>query len=206
MFRLGFALLGLTLFVPTAGAQPRGLPLSPGIMPGSTIGPGMQFIPPSAPIPQTSTDNRVFFPVAMPWGWGVGVGYRTFNPWIGNSYLFGGVLPQGGFGPQTFIVQPPAPPAPPQRAVLLSQEFPATLSVQIPADGTFWLNDKKVEGKAASSTTLTSPAVRPGEKYTFHVKAQWKRDGKTYEARREVSLEGGKKSRLMILSGTEVRK
>jgi uncharacterized protein (TIGR03000 family) len=35
----------------------------------------------------------VFVPVIAPWGWGVGWGYQTYNPWTGYSYVFGGVLP-----------------------------------------------------------------------------------------------------------------
>jgi uncharacterized protein (TIGR03000 family) len=164
----------------------------------------MQFIP-AAPIPQNTASNQVFFPVAMPWGWGVGIGYRTFNPWVGYSYAFGGILPPGGFGPQAIVVEPPVAPEPPQAPVVLSEEFPATLSVQIPASGSFWLNDKKLEGKPGASTTLTSPVLQMGQKYTFYVKARWERDGKTYEAKRAVTLGAGENSRLMILSGSEVR-
>jgi uncharacterized protein (TIGR03000 family) len=202
MRRLGIAILALALFVPAAGAQP--LPLAPAV-PGTAYGPNLPFIP-AAPIPQNSTANEVFFPVAMPWGWGVGIGYRTFNPWVGYTYAFGGILPPGGLGSQTVIVEPAAaPPARPQHAVLLSEEFPATLSVQIPASGDFWLNDKKLDAKSAASATLTSPVLQAGQTFTFRVKARWNRGGKTYEAKRAVKLGAGEHSRLMILSGDEVR-
>jgi uncharacterized protein (TIGR03000 family) len=202
MTRISLAILALAFFVPAASAQPRALPLSPGVVPGSPIGPGMQFVP-TAPLPQNATSNQVFFPVALPWGWGVGIGYRTYNPWVGYGYAFGGILPPGGFGSQTIVVEPPMPAQAPQHVVTVSEEFPATLSIQIPASGDFWLNGKKMD-KSGESATLTSPVLARGQTYTFDVKARWTRGGKTYEAKRSVTVGPGDNSRLMILSGDEV--
>jgi uncharacterized protein (TIGR03000 family) len=207
MSRIGLATLTLALFAPVAAAQPRALPLSPGVMPGSPWGPGTQFIP-AAPIPQQAINNprsQVAFPVALPWGWGVGLGYRTYNPWTGYGYVFGGVLPAGGIGPQTVIVESPVPAPRPQPVITVAEEFPATLSVQLPTAGQIWLNDKPVTGGSGETPTLTSPILRQGEKYTFYVKARWTRNGKTYEAKRAVALGPGEHSRLMILSGDEVK-
>lgn len=206
MIRLTCAVLILACFAPVAGAQPTIQPLSPGIVPGNQYGPGLPFIP-AAPIPQNATTNEVFFPVALPWGWGLGVAYRTYNPWTGYGYAFGGVLPAGAaVAPTTVIVEnPPAVVRQPATGVVpLAEEFPASLSVQIPASGDFWLDGKKVD-KSGQSVVLTSPVLRQGQNYNFLVKARWSRGGKTYEAKRSVTLGPGESGRLMILSGDEAR-
>src|SRR5436305_721844 len=73
-----------------------------------------------------------------------------------------------------------------------------------PAPAEVWLDGKKVEGEAANVRTLSSPVLRPGDRYTFHVKADWTVKGQTYGYDRGVTLETGAKSRLQVLSGTPV--
>jgi uncharacterized protein (TIGR03000 family) len=203
MFRAGIAVAALTALVAAAtpaSAQPI-LPLSnaPGIVP---------FPVPASAIPQRpgpGAPNTVFFPVAMPWGWGVGWGYQTYNPWTGFGYNYGGLIPPEGF-------EAPPPPQPvavfPRRrepTVVLANEFPATLTIQFPAAAEVWLNEKKVAGKPTEEQTLTSPVLKPDQTYTFLVKARWTSGGKTYETKRAVTLGSGSRSRLLVISGDEVK-
>jgi len=57
----------------------------------------------------------------------------------------------------------------------------------------------------ATEHVLTSPPLQPGERYTFSVTVRWTRDGKTYEATKDVTVGAGDKSRVIIVSGTEVK-
>jgi uncharacterized protein (TIGR03000 family) len=210
MFRAGTVVAALILFLalaPPASAQPqRQLPNSPGIMPG--FGPNAPLVVPR-PAMATAAFNRgaspVYFPVAMPWGWGLGWGYETYNPWTGYGYNYAGVVPPLYAPPPVIVEVPPSPPPLPEPMIALANEFPATLTLQFPAAADVWLNGKKVEGTAAEERVLTSPVLKPDQKYTFNVKARWKSGGKTFEAKRAVLLGGADKSRLFILSGDEVR-
>jgi uncharacterized protein (TIGR03000 family) len=203
MFRVGSVLAVLTSFAalaPGAHAQ-QSLPASPGVMPGSPWGPGMPV--PAAPITQRpGTASTAYFPVALPWGWGLGWGYSTYNPWVGYGYAYGGIVPPVVAVPEPVFV---APPQPPQPAIELSGEYPATLSLQFPAAAEVWLNGKKLSGAAAEERVLTSPALLPNEKYTFDVKARWASGGKTYETTRAVVVGAGDRSRLLVVSGVAVK-
>jgi len=90
----------------------------------------------------------------------------------------------------------------PQRSVVLSGEFPAVLTLEFPAPAEVWLDGKKVGGEAANVRTLSSPVLRPGDRYTFHVKADWTVKGQTYGYNRDVTLETGARSRVLVVSGT----
>jgi uncharacterized protein (TIGR03000 family) len=107
---------------------------------------------------------------------------------------------------------PPLPPGPltvdlpPSRPeVVLANEFPATLTLQVPAAAEVWLAGKKVSSEKAAEQVLTSPFLKAGEKYTFDVKARWTQKGKTFEAKRSVTVNPGDRSRLSVISGDEVR-
>jgi hypothetical protein len=75
----------------------------------------------------------------------------------------------------------------------LSNEFPATLTIQLPS------------GDNPKEYALTSPVLKPGERYTFAVNVRWMSGGKTYEAKRNVTVGPGDRSRLLIVSGDEVK-
>lgn len=223
MLRTLVVLSALLLFAATASAQPgRRLPLSPGVMPASPIGPGTQFINPAfTPAAPFSTvpfspvvpfgggffapnqPNTMVVPILAPWGYpsapfyGAGFGYPygsvvappiTVNQSVTNSVTnVGGGLPQ-------------------RADAVLVKEFPATLTVQFPGSAEVWLDGKKVEGAAAQERVLTSPVLKAGDSYTFDMKARWTKGDKTYEATRKMTLASGDRSRLLILSGDEVRK
>jgi uncharacterized protein (TIGR03000 family) len=128
------------------------------------------------------------------------------------------VSPTGGFrpvgpGPIGQAVAAPEPVAP-------AYEFPAVLTLEFPTAAQVWLDGVAVgeddanrlrpelvsaaAGGEATTRTLTSPVLKPGQQHTFKVKARWTVDGKTYETTREVTLGAGDRSKLLVLSGTPV--
>ncbi|WP_162665801.1 hypothetical protein [Gemmata massiliana] len=97
------------------------------------------------------------------------------------------------------------PVLPPQPRVVLANEFPAILSLQLPAAADIWVNGEKVKGGVSEECVLMSPVLKQGEQYTFDVKARWAVNGKTYENVRTVTLGSGDRSRLLVVSGVEVK-
>ncbi len=215
MFRPLVTFLTLATFASfgaVAQAQPgRDLPLAPGVFPGSSIGPGMQFLP--QPTPRFIPPGRgfgsgfgkpkpvpVFFPGVYPYspfGFGFGFGYGGFSPYgYGYGYDY-------GYGPPIVAPAPGLPVQSTDPGVALANEFPAVLTVQYPTPAEVWFNGNKLDGKAEEHQ-LTSPVLKPGETFTFDVKARWKVGEKTYESKRTVTLASGDRSRLLVVSGTEV--
>ena len=201
MFRVLAVLGAVALSAAAASAQPINLPLSPGVMRASPIGPGTQFIRPSfAP----NVAGLQVIPVMAPYGYPTTPYYGTaFGGFGGYGYPYGGV---NVFPPAINITQSVtaggAPPAVP--AVVPTRDFPATLALQFPNAAEVWLNGKKLGGDASEERVLRSPVLAPGEQYTFAVKARWTTGGKTYVATRTVTLTAGDRSRLLVVSGVEV--
>jgi uncharacterized protein (TIGR03000 family) len=130
--------------------------------------------------------------------------------WGYGNYIPFGYVPYYGFGYDEPYIAPnfqptPAVGATPAPLVQISNEFPATLTLQLPAAGTVWVNGVKSEGKPNTEWALTSPVLQSGGRYTFDIKARWSAGGKDYEADRSITVDGGKRSKLMIVSGTEVK-
>jgi len=224
MFRFvvpALALIALVTYSPLAQAQrgghgggggfsPRSLPLSPGIFPGSPIGPGTQFLPQPTPrfVPNRgfagggttqyarpnvgfgrtgsrfSQTNRLGFGYGYGYGgYGDGYGYNGYGYGDdGYGYSYGGYDPM--FYPQGEWFEP---------QIVLGNEFPATLTIQLPS------------GDTPKEYSLTSPVLRPDQRYTFAVNVRWVRGGKTYEAKRNVTLGSRDRGRLLIVSGDEVK-
>jgi uncharacterized protein (TIGR03000 family) len=162
---------------------PTFLPISP-VMPG--ISPVM---PPLNPI-GGGKPGKPIFPFPPVWG-----------GWIPYGY---------GYAPPVIVVQVPTPvpvgpPPPPERVVVISNEFPAVLVLEFPAAAEVWVNGAKAEGEPTSEWTLTSPVLKADGEFTFEVKARWKSGGKTFEAERSVVVAGGKRSRAIVVAGTEVK-
>lgn len=204
MVRYPLAFLTLAVATATAGAQFRTLPLAPGVHQGSSIGPGTQYIPQPTPrfdhgyswgSPNATRpiNGYSFFPSPYYYGYGLNYGYSYIEP----PYYYEPVRP--------VVVGVPSVPQPPEPTIVLANEFPATLIVQFPAAADVWLNGKEVKGEAAEERTLTSPVLMPGASFAFEVKGRWTHGGKTYEANRTVKLGGGDRSRLIVVSGTEVK-
>lgn len=134
--------------------------------------------------------------------------YSYYGGLGGGYYSLGYTVPYlGGPGAYEEAVPAPAPaaPSPPTHIVELSGQAPATLTMEFPAAATVWLDGKEVAGDAATVRALTSPVLRPGEQYTFHVRARWESNGTTYETTRDVPLGPGDRSRLLVVSGTAVK-
>ncbi|MDY3555844.1 hypothetical protein R5W24_004990 [Gemmata sp. JC717] len=229
MVRFTLASLVLTGIPLTAAAQPGRLPLAPGVHQGSSIGPGTQFLPqshsrlPLAPgvyqrssigpgtqfLPQPTSRFNSGASWINPYAGRPTGGYQFFpRPYyFGYSYgLDYEYIEQPGYDEPVYpVVGPVVRPARPEPAVVLANEFPATLVVQFPAAADVWLNGRAVSGAAADERVLTSPVLKPGESYAFAVKARWAAGGKTYEANRTVTLGGGDRSRLIVVSGAEVK-
>jgi hypothetical protein len=169
-----------------------GLPLSPGVMPGSPFGPGTQFLPPPRPVfvPSRSTQGGFTnFGARSGFGFG-GYGYGGYYGYPGYGYGYDpGYDYDVGF-PDPVIVSVPVRPYTP---VIVSGERSATLTVELPP------------GAAPNGYTLTSPLLKPGDQYTFNVNVRWTLKGKTFEAKHTVTAGPGDKSRLMIVSGDEVK-
>jgi uncharacterized protein (TIGR03000 family) len=210
VFRIVASILALSVFGGVADAQPRGLPLSPGVRPGSPIGPGTQFLP--MPQPRFKPPHRGFHGGHGKFGPIFAPGFIApgFYPYPGFGYGYGGFPPYGyGYGYDYYppTIPEPAPGLPLPRmepGVALANEFPATLTLQFPGDAEVWLNGRRTEGKGEEHV-LTSPVLAPGQTFTFDVKARWKSGGKTYETSRGVTLKPGDRSRLLVVSGEQVK-
>lgn len=161
-------------------------------------------------------------PTAGPW-WGAGFGWGggLISPYphrlgvpfsgiwwggygFGNPYALLPVVPVVPVVPVPVPVpQSPRRPEPPP--LIPGNEFPAVLVLELPAPGEIWVNGRQAEGGPATEWVLTSPVLRAGGEYTFDVKARWTAGGKSYESQRAVTVVGGRRSRLLVLAGTEVR-
>lgn len=126
---------------------------------------------------------------------------RFYSP----SYVtVGGAFPASrGYTQYEYLgpIRPMLPPSP--YFVPISGELPATLKLEFPAPATVWLNDVKLAGEPGRVRTLTSPALRPGEQYTFRIRARWERDGKGSEYHRVTRLSAGDLSKIVVLSGNQ---
>ncbi len=130
------------------------------------------------------------FPVGGIWG-GFGYGYP-----YGYSYPVPVPVPVD----VPVQIGPPEPPP-----ITLSNEFPAVLVLEFPAPAEVWVNGDKGSGDPITEWTLTSPVLKAGGEFTFDVKARWKSGGKTFEYTRSVTVAGGKRSRALVVTGTEVK-
>jgi uncharacterized protein (TIGR03000 family) len=120
-----------------------------------------------------------------------------YGPLGGSSYgeSSGGMLYQApvAYGVSRALI-PSAnavPGAPSDRAVL---------SVQVPAGATV-----SVEGADSKQTgadrVFVSPPLKPGQDYTYTVKAQWKVNDKAIDQTQKVTVRAGERSALLFLSG-----
>lgn len=211
MLRSLAALGAVALSAAVASAQPGRLPLSPGVMPASPIGPGTQFVRPQF---SPNVPGLQVLPMLSPYGYpttpfyGNAVGPLT-NFGAGFGYGYGIGYPAGGLfaAPPTINITQSVTNVSvgtTSSGVVPVRDLPATLVLQFPNAAEVWVNGKKADGDTAPERVLTSPTLKPGEQYTFEVKARWMSGGKAYEATRTVTLGAGDRSRLLVVSGTEV--
>ena len=216
MFRISFAFVVL-FGVPTAVfAQP-----GRGVVGGGLGGGSIQTIPaiptpgliPSNAPPRFNSAGGVMggfvppgfrgpgFPVHGIWGGygGLGWGY----PFYGDPY-------STGYGPSVIVVPvvnsaPSAPSEPEQAPLMISNDRPAVLVMEFPADAEVWVNGDKANVAPTTEWTLTSPVLKAGEDYTFNVKARWKANGRSYEYDRAITVASGNRTRTIVVTGTEVK-
>lgn len=157
--------------------------------------------------------GSAFFPYAGGFYGGYGFGYGGYYP---SGLFYNGPGPLGAglvgtnFGPSPY--EAPADPVPLQPAgvqtsrfkVALSGELAATLAVDLPAKGEVWVDGVK-QKDSGSSYTLTSPALRAGERHKFDVRAEWTANGQRYRAERTVSVSAGDRQKLTLVLGDPVK-
>lgn len=158
--------------------------------------------------PPISNGSSSLYPVQtpVPSPFSVGGGSLSAPPQI--------LVPSGGWGGINYprpvyrvIVPPEADPVPAAQpaTVVLVGDGTATLAVQLPAPAQLWVDRKKIDGQPVTELTLTSPALKAGESHTFEVKGRWAARGKTFEVTRSVTVAVGVRSKLTVVSGTEVK-
>ena len=69
-------------------------------------------------------------------------------------------------------------------------ELKARLTLDIPTNAKVWLAGQPVDA-AALPVVLESPALRPGQTYTFDVKIAWREGDKTEERTRTMTVDAG---------------
>jgi uncharacterized protein (TIGR03000 family) len=128
-----------------------------------------------------------------PYGFGWGYDPFGYGDWAAPDL---GWAPPAG----SYPVGDPVPP----RTVVVSGEVPAALTLEFPAPAEVWVDGTKLPGAPDTVRTVRSPVLPPGERHTFHIKADWTVKGQTYEYHRDTTVEAGAQSRLMVVSGTAV--
>src|SRR5690242_4592431 len=98
---------------------------------------------------------------------GFGGGY-VYSPFIDQFYApytayANGFVPFAGAPGTTIIEEPIGVEPTPTRVVELSNEFPATVTMEFPAAAKVWLDGKPVEGETGKERVLTSPVLKPGQ-------------------------------------------
>jgi uncharacterized protein (TIGR03000 family) len=66
----------------------------------------------------------------------------------------------------------------------------AHVNVKVPAGAQLWFNDKQTQ-QTGTDRTFETPPLKPGQKYTYDVKAQWKENGQTMTKTRTISVTAG---------------
>jgi uncharacterized protein (TIGR03000 family) len=166
---------------------------------GRPVQPAGVILPPQLPVANPASARpappmRPFRPTLFPnyglFGYGGYYAY-PFLPYDGdyerptttvvNNYVTVSVPP---------VVAPPAPPA----------ELRARLTLDIPPNAKVWLAGKPVDA-AALPMVLESPALRPGQTYTFDVKIAWREGDKTQERTRRMTVEAGNGATVTYFGG-----
>ncbi|HVK16765.1 MAG TPA: TIGR03000 domain-containing protein [Fimbriiglobus sp.] len=208
MSRLSLAALLVPCVVAPALAQGlRDTTPTPLYRPGNPYIPSLANFGPRAGFPGAIAPTRPW--VMPPLGNWYG-GYSPYYPgsFYGSPYVWGWGMSEPSMDYGRPLTAPPLQGAGgtgssgPQ--VVVNPELPAELSLEFPVDAAVTLNGKAVEG-SGKARTLTSPPLKPGEAYTFDVKANWTADGKKYEWDRTVTLGSGERSKVAIARGFPVR-
>jgi uncharacterized protein (TIGR03000 family) len=64
------------------------------------------------------------------------------------------------------------------------------LNIRLPENATLWIEEKEISHTGAIRY-LISPPLNPGYEYTYHVKVEWKENGKAKVRLHEVTVHAG---------------
>jgi len=107
--------------------------------------------------------------------YGDGGAYYDSTPYYSGTPLYGsGLVPSAdsyGYGAAT-------------------QEMPAQINVQVPANAKVWFDGTPTE-QTGSNRVFASPALTPGRDYHYTVKAQWREGDKDVTQLRRVDVRAG---------------
>jgi uncharacterized protein (TIGR03000 family) len=102
-------------------------------------------------------------------------GYSSSRMYGGHYHLYHDHMPHMDRIPQD---EKPAP------------DLRAHLTVLVPANAELWFNDTKVTGEG-TARKFASPALTPGQRYSYEVRAQWKQNGQTITKTHELTVKAG---------------
>jgi uncharacterized protein (TIGR03000 family) len=80
-------------------------------------------------------------------------------------------------------------------------ENKARLHVTLPADAELWLNGKQMQRKGADRDFIT-PQLKPGQTYSYQVKAQWMQEGRTREEAVDVKVRANETTNVQIAASS----
>jgi uncharacterized protein (TIGR03000 family) len=103
-------------------------------------------------------------------------GYGSSRMYGGHYHLYHAYTPHMGRIPQE---EKPPP------------DLMAHLTVLVPANAELWFNGTKVTGKEGTVRKFASPALTPGQRYSYEVRAQWKQNGQTITKTHELTVKAG---------------
>jgi uncharacterized protein (TIGR03000 family) len=127
-------------------------------------------------------------------GYGGGYGYypgysnyywpRSYNyGWRPNSYYSG--HDQGGYQSNYYGADTAGMGDEEQEGATL-----ARINVRVPADAKVWFEGKETR-QQGSTRSFTSPALEPGQEYSYQVKAEWNENGQPVTKSRKVKFHAG---------------
>ena len=142
-----------------------------------------------------------------PWWYGGGLlgnyygtgGYYGSSPYYSTPSYYGSTPYYYGdsgyydYVPQTTPSYDDSLPAP--------TSAPAHINVSVPADAQIWVNGQKVDS-TGTTRSLTTPALSPGNQYTYDVKATWNDNGKPMTQTRQVIVTAGSDANVSFPSNT----
>jgi uncharacterized protein (TIGR03000 family) len=80
--------------------------------------------------------------------------------------------------------------------------MPALIEVQVPADAQVWFDDENTSQRGMERT-FRSPALQPGQDYSYEVKARWTENGKDVERTRKVHIHAGERVSVNFMANEE---
>jgi uncharacterized protein (TIGR03000 family) len=102
---------------------------------------------------------------------------------------------QGPTGYRSFYPQEMEEPAPAPS----NSEFPALVSVRVPADAEVWFDGDKTEQNGAYRL-FTSPPLHQDQSYSYQIRAHWRENGQDMDQTRTVPVHAGDRVTVNFLT------